>query len=214
MHAGGWFDYGTIQLHGAAILEYGLIWALTFLCVGVTEEGLLRGYVLRVTTDGLSRLPGNWSFWASAIFFSILFGAGHLANFGENKFGIIMVFIDGMAMCFSLWRTGNLWWAIGNHAAWDWGETFLYGTPNSGMRGLDALMRPSFHGPLLLTGGRDGPEGSLLVLLSEAIFIVSLAVIYRRRKYPLITDNEPANHPGSPGVQATVPINRGEAGAV
>jgi membrane protease YdiL (CAAX protease family) len=193
MHLGGWFDFGTMQLQGFAIVKYGAIWALMFLCVGFTEEGLLRGYVQRVTTDGFRRLPGGWSFWASALLFSIVFGAGHLGNPGENKFGIIMVFIDGMSMCFSLWRTGDLWWAIGNHAAWDWGQTFLFGTPNSGFHGANALMHPSFHGPLLLAGGADGPEGSVLVLLSEAIFVLSIAVIYRRRKYPMPSHADAAN---------------------
>jgi membrane protease YdiL (CAAX protease family) len=189
MHLGGWFDFGTLQLHGAAIVGYGAIWALMFFFTGVTEEGLLRGYVQRVTTDGLSKLPRGWSFWASALLFSVMFGAGHLSNPGENKFGIVMAFVDGMAMCFSLWRTGDLWWAIGNHAAWDWGETFLFGTPNSGMHAQKVLMHPAFHGPLLLAGGTAGPEGSMLVLISEALFIISVALIYRRRKYPLVSSD-------------------------
>jgi len=195
MHLCGWFDFGTVQLQGFAIVKYGVIWGFMFLWVGFTEEGVLRGYVQRVATDGFSRLPGNWSFWAAALIFSLMFASGHLSNPGENKFGIVMVFIDGMAMCFSLWRTGDLWFAIGNHFAWDWGQTFLYGTPNSGMRGADALMRPSFHGPLLWAGGTDGPEGSLLVLLSEALFFVLIALIYRRRRYPLMQDAEPASRP-------------------
>lgn len=197
MHLGGWFDYGTIQLHGAAILAYGAIWAVMFFFVGITEEGMLRGYVQRVATDGFRKLPGNWSFWTAAIIFSLMFGSGHISNPGENKFGLVMVLVDGIAMCFSLWRTGDLWWAIGNHAAWDWGETFLYGTPNSGMIGQHALMRPSFHGPLLLAGGTDGPEGSVLALLSEAVFILSVFIIYRRRKYPLPSNSEPAARPDS-----------------
>lgn len=190
MHLAGWFDFGTLQLHGSGIATYGAIWLAAFFCVGVTEEGVLRGYVQRVTTDGLVRLPGGWSFWISALIFSIIFASGHLSNPGENKFGIVMVFIDGFAMCFSLWRTGDLWFAIGNHAAWDWGETFLFGTPNSGFHGQHALMNPSFHGPTLLAGGTDGPEGSVLALLSEAIFILSVAVIYRRRKFALLKDEE------------------------
>jgi len=143
MHVCGWFDYGTVQLRGSAIVAYGLVWAFLFLCVGVTEEGTLRGYVQRVTTDGLSRLPGGWRFWTSALLFSIIFAGGHLSNPGENKFGIVMIFIDGMNMCFTLWRTGNLWFAIGNHAAWDWGQTFLFGTPDSGLHGQHAVLSRS-----------------------------------------------------------------------
>ncbi len=204
MHLGGWFDFGTVQLQGAAIVKYGAIWGLMFVFVGVTEEGVLRGYVQRVTTDGFLGLPNGWSFWTAAILFSLVFASGHLGNPGENRFGIVMVFIDGMAMCFSLWRTGDLWWAIGNHAAWDWGQTFLFGTPNSGMHGANALMHPSFHGPLLLAGGTDGPEGSVLVLISEAIFVLSIAVMYRKRKYPLISDTQSDEASGS---QTILPTN-------
>jgi membrane protease YdiL (CAAX protease family) len=185
MHLSGWFDYGTVETHGGQIVVYGLVWALMFVLVGIFEEGLLRGYVQRVTTDGLSMLRGTWSFWGSALLFSIIFASLHLANPGENTFGISMVFIDGMIMCFSLWRTGNLWFAIGNHAAWDWGESFLFGTPNSGTHIQHALMNPAFHGPTLLAGGTDGPEGSVLVLLSEALLLVLVAIIYRRRRFPL-----------------------------
>jgi membrane protease YdiL (CAAX protease family) len=188
MRACGWFDYGAVQLYGSAILEYGLMWAVVFLLVGIGEEATLRGYVQRVATDGLSWLPGNWSFWASAVLFSILFGAAHLGNPGESKFGVAMIFIDGIVMCFSLWRTGDLWFAIGNHAAWDWGQTFLFGTPNSGLHGQRALMNPAFHGPALLAGGTDGPEGSVLVLLSEALIALLVALIYRKRRFPLIHD--------------------------
>jgi uncharacterized protein len=199
MHLCGWFDFGTLQMHGLGIIDYGLIWALMFLCVGITEEGVLRGYVQRVTTVGLSALPGGWSFWASALMYSIVFGAGHIHNPGENRFGILMVFIDGLTMCFSLWRTGDLWFAIGNHAAWDWGETFLFGTPNSGLRAQHALLAPSFHGPALWSGGTDGPEGSLLILLSEALIFLSVALIYRRRKFQLGSDACETRHRSADG---------------
>jgi membrane protease YdiL (CAAX protease family) len=78
-----------------------------------------------------------------------------------------MVFIDGMLMCWCLWRTGNMWFGIGNHAAWDCAETFFFGTPDSGMKPLQALLSPSFHGPKLLSGGTAGPEGSILVLIPK-----------------------------------------------
>src|SRR5262249_52681822 len=35
MHICGWFDYGTLQLHGRTIVEYGLMWAFMFLFVGI-----------------------------------------------------------------------------------------------------------------------------------------------------------------------------------
>jgi uncharacterized protein len=184
MHLGGWFNFGSLALHGGDILRYGLFWGVFFLGTGFFEEGFLRGYPQRVLTNGMG-------FWPSALLLSILFAALHLGNSGENKFGIFMVFVDGMTMCFTLWRTGNMWFAVGNHAAWDWSQTFFFGTPDSGMKPIGALLSPSFHGPALLSGGNAGPEGSILVLLSEALIAIVVAVIYRKRKYPLLEDETP-----------------------
>jgi membrane protease YdiL (CAAX protease family) len=184
MRLGGWFEFGPLALHGKDILSYGMYWGFFFLCTGFFEEGMLRGYPQRVLTNGMG-------FWPSAVLLSLLFAALHLGNPGENKFGIFMVFVDGMLMCFTLWRTGNMWFAVGNHAAWDWSQTFFFGTPDSGMKPIGALFSPSFHGPALLSGGNAGPEGSVLVLLSEALVAVLVALLYRKRKYPLLEDEKP-----------------------
>jgi membrane protease YdiL (CAAX protease family) len=34
--------------------------------------------------------------------------------------------------CLRSWYTKSLWWAIGLHAGWDWGQSFFYGVPNGG----------------------------------------------------------------------------------
>lgn len=194
MKVGGWFDFGPVALQGGQIVKYGAIWGLFFLCTGFFEEGMLRGYPQRVVTNGFSFLGPNGGFWLTALIFSTIFACLHLGNPGENKFGIFMVFVDGMVMCLSVWRTGSMWFAVGNHAAWDWGQTYFFGTPDSGMKPHGALFSPSFHGPALLSGGTAGPEGSVLVLLSELLIAASIAVIYRKRKYPLLQD-EPQTAP-------------------
>ena len=75
---------------------------------------------------------------------------------------------------FDLLQTGNIWFAIGTHAAFDWGETFVYSVPDSGLPAQGHLFNSSFHGPFWLTGGSVGPEGSafaILVLLIGALAI-------------------------------------------
>ena len=96
--------------------------------------------------------------------------------------GILEVFANGMLMCFSLWRTGSIWFAVGNHAAWDWAQTFFFGTPDSGMKPIGALFAPSFHGPALLSGGAGGPEASVLIFLSETLTAALILILYRKRK--------------------------------
>ncbi|MBV8053554.1 MAG: hypothetical protein JOZ80_20365 [Acidobacteriaceae bacterium] len=51
------------------------------------------------------------------------------------------------------------------HASWDWAESYLYSVPDSGGMITGHLLRSSFHGPRLLTGGTVGPEGSVMVFV-------------------------------------------------
>ena len=61
--------------------------------------------------------------------------------------------------------SGNLWMPIGFHLAFDWGETYLYGVPNSGHVLPGHLLSGSSSGAWWLSGGTVGPEGSVLCTL-------------------------------------------------
>jgi membrane protease YdiL (CAAX protease family) len=161
------YQIGSVALHGRQLLYYPLLWAVAFLLVGLSEEYTFRGYGQFTLTTGIG-------FWPAAILFSLLFGWVHHTNPGEQFIGLVQVVIIALFFCFTLYRTGTLWFAVGYHAAWDWGQTFFYGTPDSGMLGRGHLLNPTFHGPTWLTGGSVGPEGSYLniplVLLVALVF--------------------------------------------
>lgn len=137
-------------------VKYGLLYAIGFLLVGVFEEFSFRGYLQSTLGSGIG-------FWPAAIILAIVFGGLHLGNPGEARFGALMAAGFGLVAAFSLRRTGSLWFAIAMHAAWDWGETFFYSVPDSGIPASGHLLNSSFHGANWLTGGSVGPEGSLLV---------------------------------------------------
>ena len=156
--AGHGVSLGGLAIAGPAAIEYGLVWAVAFVLVGVFEEFSFRGYLQATLGSGIG-------FWWAAVVLSAIFGGIHLNNSGEGNFGAFMAGTFGLVAAFSLLRTGSLWFAIGMHASWDWGETYFYGTPDSGMVARGHLLNSSFHGPAWLTGGTVGPEGSYLVLL-------------------------------------------------
>ena len=56
--------------------------------------------------------------------------------------------------------------------AWDWAQSFLYGVPDSGQISAGRLFHTHPIGNPLLSGGIDGPEGSIY-----AIPILLLAVL-------------------------------------
>ena len=158
----GGFSFGELALHGSALWRYAALWGLVFLCVGFFEEFLFRGYAQFTLATGLE-------FWPAATMLSAAFGALHLANGGEDKVGALSVFVIGMFFCLTLRRTGNLWFAVGLHASFDWGETFLFSVPNSGIVAPGHLLNSSFHGPAWLTGGTVGPEGSVMAFVVLAV---------------------------------------------
>jgi membrane protease YdiL (CAAX protease family) len=166
------FSFGDVALHGAALAGYGALWMVAFVAVGLAEEFLFRGYPQFTLAQGIG-------FWPAATVISALFAAGHLGNTGEDKAGAVGVFVFAMFMCLTLRRTGNLWFAVGLHAAFDWGETFLFSVPNSGLVAPGHLLNSSFHGPVWLTGGTVGPEGSVMVFV-----VMALAAAIFSRVFP------------------------------
>ncbi len=120
------------------------------------------------------------AFWQAAWVTSSLFGLYHTSNRGENWIGVLAAASIGFVFCVSVRITGSAWWAIGCHAAWDWAETFFYGTADSGMYGQGHFLSASTAGNPLWSGGADGPEGSLLVLAVIPLLLLLLLALYRR----------------------------------
>ncbi len=180
-------------LRGAAAVGSGLRWAGAFLCVGLFEEFFTRGYVQFTVARGVAGMvralrPGFHfaeavGFWVAALLFSVgLFMFGHLGNPGETAWGIAAVGVAGAVFAYSLWWTGSLWWAVGMHMAWDWAETCLYGTADSGIRAVGHVLTTHATGPAWLSGGTTGPEGSVLVLPTLGVAAVVVRVTRRGRE--------------------------------
>jgi hypothetical protein len=124
------------------------------------------------------------AFWQAAWVTSTFFGLIHTFNTGETWIGIFAAASIGFVFCVSVRVTGSAWWAIGCHAAWDWTETFFYGTADSGLPGQGHLLTTTPAGSPLLSGGTDGPEGSLLVLAAIALLLALLLAFHARRSQP------------------------------
>jgi len=170
------FRFGHLAVHGLRALRFAAFWAVMFLFVGLFEEFLLRGYTQFTLARGLG-------FWPAAIALSCAFGLIHLRNGGEQWPGLLAAAFIGLFFCLTLRRTGTLWFAVGFHAAWDWGESFLYSVPDSGMLSPGHLLSSSLRGPAWLTGGSVGPEGSVLCFVVIAATWILFDRIYRHGTY-------------------------------
>jgi membrane protease YdiL (CAAX protease family) len=165
------FSLGGLALSGADALKFGAAYGVAFILVGLFEEFSFRGYMQSTLTSGIG-------FWPAAVALSIAFGSGHLQNLGEAWTGALMAGSFGILAAFSLKRTGNIWFPIGMHAAWDWGETYFYSVPDSGFLAKGHLLNSTFHGPTWLTGGSVGPEGSAFALVVLVVGAVGIHFLF------------------------------------
>jgi membrane protease YdiL (CAAX protease family) len=173
----GYYHFGFVVIHGSALLRWAVLWAVSFVLVGLYEEFAFRGYVQFTFAQGLG-------FWPAGIVLSIVFGVIHLGNPGETWTGIAGIVLAGLFWCFTLRRTGSLWFAVGMHASFDFGETFLYSVPDSGVIFPGHLSSATLAGPTWLSGGTAGPEASVFDFLVLLLFFYGFHRLY------------PANSPG------------------
>jgi uncharacterized protein len=172
--------YGT-DTHGAAALYYAFAWGASFVLLGMSEEFQFRGYTQFTMATGIG-------FWPAAFVLSGMFWALHMFSPTETWIGGLTTFLASMAYCVSLRLTGDLWFAIGLHAGWDWTERYLFGVADSGFPAPGHLLRTTLAGSKWMTGGTVGPEGSIIEILIALVVIVLTYLRFRHFSKPRISD--------------------------
>lgn len=178
-------SFSGLALHGWAIAGYAGVWALGALLIGISEELVFRGYVQTTLTTAMG-------FWPAAVLSSVIFGAAHMLNPGMSLAVGLSATVFGFFFCLTVRRTGTLWFAIGMHAAFDYGETFLF-SPSGGTNATAHLLDGRMHGPAWLTGGTIGPEASLNGALAFIALLFLFSRLYRREPGD-VTPNEHEIH--------------------
>lgn len=158
----GMYALGGMQVHGfaatgSALWLSALAWLVANIVIGVAEEFWYRSYFLQT-------LWKAFGFWPGALVIALLFTADHyFYKTGENIWDVITLMSLSLLMCYSVLRTGTLWFAVGFHVAFDYMQLFVIGTPNGSQVPAGRLLDVSFSGPAWLTGGVLGTEASFLM---------------------------------------------------
>jgi membrane protease YdiL (CAAX protease family) len=166
MALAGGYSVSGLASHGGEAIQGAILWALALLMVGLYEENYFRGFTLFTLSRGMG-------FWAGAALLSAIFGADHyFFKPRETWMDLLSVSLIGLFFCFTVRRTGSIWWAIGWHFTYNFGSLFVFGGPNTGNQGNPVpghLLASTFHGPDWLTGGPMGPEASVFIFPVIAI---------------------------------------------
>jgi uncharacterized protein len=172
-------SFDGIALHGQAFLHSAWLWAAAFLLLGFAEEFAYRGYSQATLARGMG-------FWPAALLLSAIFGAVHyFFKPMENWMDGLSVGLFGLFWCFTLWRTGTLWFAIGFHAMSDYADMVVFAQPNTGNNGQSLtghLLNVSYRGPDWLTGGPRGTEASATEFLVLALLFLAFGWAYPKRE--------------------------------
>ena len=187
----GLLVFSGFNLHGVgSIVLWAILFALSFLFTGFFEEFAFRGFPQFTLTRGIAGILRSIgmedhakaiAFWITAVLLAIAFGAVHAGNPGEARTGLYAAGLIGFVFAYSLWRTGSLWWAIGFHAAWDWAESYFYGTADSGGVAPHRLLISAPRGNPTYSGGTVGPEGSVFVFAIIALLVLVIALTLKPR---------------------------------
>jgi uncharacterized protein len=177
--AGGYRIIGA-AMSGAVLVRWALLWIATAFVIGVVEEFTFRAYMLRTLADGMG-------FWPAAILLSAAFGALHYFTKPYERWeDFASTGLLGLFMCLTIRRTGTIAFAVGWHAAFDWGAIYFYSGRNAGEYALGHLLKTAWAGSNRVTGGMLGPEASWFVFVLIAVLFAAFAFAYADpRKIPI-----------------------------
>jgi membrane protease YdiL (CAAX protease family) len=162
-------DAHVVSMNSPAALAGPFAMALSS---GVYEELLMRGILFRVVERPLGT-------WISMAISAAFFGAAHLANPGATLFTSTAVALEaGIMLAAAYTVTRRLWVPIGIHFGWNFAQGGIYGIAVSG-NPITGWLKTELSGPVLLSGGSFGAEGSLVavvICLATGVWLVWLSV--------------------------------------
>jgi membrane protease YdiL (CAAX protease family) len=188
---------GWIVVSGGAAAALAMSFTVVkVLCVGVYEEVVARGYLLRNI---------------GVIGSSLVFAALHAFNDNASVVSTLGLFVNGLLFAAAVRVTGRLSASIGLHIAWNLFEGLIFGFPVSGDKEGASFIAIRQLGSNLVTGGAFGPEAGLI---GVAASLAGIAILYtvasgpppsRRldRRRPAATGSEtlPSQPARTPAVQ-------------
>jgi membrane protease YdiL (CAAX protease family) len=148
-------QYSGVMRHPGGGIAPLAATGLFLLLAAALEEIGFRGYAFQRLVDATG------AFGAVAIS-SFLFGLGHFGNPAATPLSTANTALAGAVMALGYLRTRGLWFPIGLHFAWNFVLGPIASFPVSGI-GLISVFNVRVAGPVWLTGGGYGPEGSVIL---------------------------------------------------
>jgi membrane protease YdiL (CAAX protease family) len=142
----------------------------------VAEEVAFRGYPFQRLIDATGPVTAT-------VLAALAFGMLHLGNPDVSAASTLTTVLAGWLLALAYLRTRALWVPIGFHFAWNAAMGILFGLPLSGLTEFSPVIKTYAYGPLWLTGGGYGPEGSAIAIVVLLALLVVMMLATRSLKY-------------------------------
>ncbi len=144
---------------------------IAFICVGIYEEMLSRGYQLRNMAEGFNWkvLHPRTALLLAYLISSSIFGMLHLLNSHSSLISTLNLIVAGLFLGLGYILTGELAISIGLHITWNFFQGNVFGFPVSGGTSAASFIAIQQGGPEIWTGGLFGPEAGLVGILAIAL---------------------------------------------
>ena len=183
----GWVEVvGAFETFGTGVsfLPSILLPVVMYLCVGIYEETVFRGYLLKNGAEGLDypALGPRGAVLVAWVLSSVFFGLLHANNPNATLVSTLNIVLAGLMLGFGYVISGELAIPIGLHIAWNFFQGAVYGFPVSGFGPFGATFLATRQTGLdLWTGGPFGPEAGLLSPVAMLLGILLIALWTRLR---------------------------------
>jgi membrane protease YdiL (CAAX protease family) len=142
----------------------------------LAEEVAFRGYPFQRLIEAVGP-------FLATLFVCLIFMAAHFANPDSSSASLITTLFTGWLLALAYLRTRALWVSWGFHFAWNASMGLLFGLPVSGLTIFSPVVSTYTRGPVWLTGGGYGPEGSAVAILVIAVLLFVLIRCTRDLKH-------------------------------
>jgi hypothetical protein len=145
---------------------------LTLVVAALAEEVAFRGYAFQRLIDAVGAT-------LATLAMSVLFALMHLLNTNATAASTLVTILAGWLFSIAYLRTRALWLPWGLHFAWNASMGLVFGLPVSGLTVFNPVITTNTVGPIWLTGGGYGPEGSAVAVLVLPVLMIVLVRVTR-----------------------------------
>jgi len=160
-------------------LKAFLVSVLIFIIIALTEELLVRGYVLNTLMSSMNKYL---ALIISAIIFSLL----HSFNPNISLYSLLNLFFAGILLGLSYLFTKNLVFPIALHFSWNFCQGTIFGFNVSGMN-FWSLFVIKLKTNNYLNGGKFGFENSILCTVFQLIAILIVYNLFKKSRVNIPT---------------------------